>query len=128
MLNEKPLHCQKIGVWCAVSRRRRVGPIFFETTVNSVVYQDIITHFIALLEHDERERWLHQDGATCHSSNETMHFLREFFGERIISKGLWPPRSPDLSFPDFFLWGYLQGKVYKNTPHTLEELKRYIMT
>jgi hypothetical protein len=46
VLYEKPLHCQKIGVWCAVSRRRIVGPIFFETTVNSPVYQDIITQFV----------------------------------------------------------------------------------
>jgi hypothetical protein len=49
------IHRQKIGVWCAVSRRRIVGPIFFETTVNSPVYQDIITQFTALLEVDEHE-------------------------------------------------------------------------
>jgi len=24
---------------------------------------------------------------------------------------------------DFFLWGLLKGKVYKNTPHTIEQLK-----
>ncbi|CAI6354061.1 unnamed protein product [Macrosiphum euphorbiae] len=55
-----------------------------------------------------------------------MNFLREFFGERIISKGLWPPRSPDLTPPDFFLWGYLKGRVYKNRPQTLDELKSNI--
>jgi hypothetical protein len=60
VLHEKPLHCQKIGVRCAVSRRRIVGPIFFETTMNSPVYQDIITQFIALLEVDELECWLQQ--------------------------------------------------------------------
>lgn len=128
VLHERPLHCQKTGVWCALSRRRIVGPLFFETTVNSVVYQDIITQFIALLEEDERYCWLQQDGATCHTSNETMRFLREFFGERLISKGLWPPRSPDLTPADFFLWGHLKEKVYKNNPHTLEELKRNITT
>ncbi|KAJ8879687.1 hypothetical protein PR048_020295 [Dryococelus australis] len=42
VLHEKPLHCQKIGVWCAVSRRRIVGPLFFFETVNSGVYQDIV--------------------------------------------------------------------------------------
>ena len=41
-----------------------------------------------------------------------------FFQDRIISKDLWPPRSPD-----FFLWGLLKGKVYKNTPRTIEQLK-----
>jgi len=55
-----------------------------------------------------------------------MNFLDEFFGERIISKGLWPPRSPDLTPPDFFVWGYLKGRVYKNRPQTLDELKSNI--
>ncbi|PNF39138.1 hypothetical protein B7P43_G01320 [Cryptotermes secundus] len=96
VLHEKPLHCQKIGVRCAVSRHRIVGPIIFETTENSPVYQDIITQFIALLEVDERECWLQQGGATCHTPNETMQFLREFFGDLLISKGLWLLCSTDL--------------------------------
>jgi hypothetical protein len=35
-------------VWSAALLCQIVGPIFFETTVNSPVYQDIITQFIAL--------------------------------------------------------------------------------
>ena len=44
-----------------------------------------------------------QDGATCHTSNESMTEIESFFDDRIISKPLWPPRSPDLRPPDFFL-------------------------
>jgi hypothetical protein len=33
------LHPQKIGVWCAISRRRIIGPFFFETTINTEAYQ-----------------------------------------------------------------------------------------
>ena len=29
----------------------------------------------------------------------------------------------DLTAADFFLWGLLKGKVYKNTPRTIEQLK-----
>ncbi|KAJ4442190.1 hypothetical protein ANN_12056 [Periplaneta americana] len=57
----------------------------------------------ALLDNDERDCWFQQDSAPCHTSNETMQFLRESFGECIISQGLWPPRSPDFTSPDFFL-------------------------
>jgi hypothetical protein len=57
-----------------------------------------------------------------------MQFLREFFGDRLISKGLWPPCSPDLSPADFFLSGYLKGTVYKNNLHTLDDLRRNITT
>jgi len=29
---------------------------------------------------------------------------------------LWPPRSPDLTAADFFLWEYLKAKVYVDKP------------
>lgn len=119
----KPLHSQKIGVWCAVSRKRIVGPLFFESTVDGSVYRELIQQFVALLEVNERYSWFQQDGATCHTSNETMDMLEAFFGDRLISKNLWPPRSPDLTIPDFFLWGYLKDKVYEGDPQTIDDLK-----
>src|SRR5258705_12014311 len=45
------------------------------------------------------------------------------FPDRVVSKGRWPPRSPDLSPPDFFLWGMLKGTVYGNKPRTLAALE-----
>ena len=51
---------------------------------------------------------------------------RKLFYDRIISKALWPPRSPDLSPPDFFLWGALKGKAYANKPRTIQELENNI--
>jgi len=41
----------------------------------------------------------------------------------ILSKALWPPRSPDLTFPYFFLLGYLKKRLYRNKPLTVEALK-----
>ena len=49
-----------------------------------------------------------------------------FTEERTISKGLWPPRSPDLSLCDFYLWETLKQKVYANNPHNLDQLKENI--
>ena len=51
-----------------------------------------------------------------------MREIESFFQDRTISKDLWPPRSPDLTPADFFLWGLLKGTVYKNTPRTIEQL------
>ena len=42
-----------------------------------------------------------------------MREIESIFKGRIITKNLWPPRSPDLTPADFFLWGPLKGKVYK---------------
>jgi len=44
----------------------------------------------------------------------------------VISKGLWPPRSPDLTLPHYFLWGYLKGRIYQNKPRTIDALKANI--
>ena len=80
------------------------------------------------LDVDElRNGYFQQDAATCHTSNESMTETESFFGDRIISKALWPPRSPDLSPPDsFFLWGVLKGKAYANKPRTIQELEKHI--
>ena len=41
-------------------------------------------------------------------------------------RDLWPPRSPDLTPPDYFLWGYLKGRVYQNKSRTIIALKANI--
>jgi hypothetical protein len=35
----------------------------------------------------------------------------------------WPPRSPDLTPLDYFLWGYVKARVYHTRPENPEELK-----
>ena len=52
--------------------------------------------------------------------------IQSFFCDGVISKGFWPPRSPDLTPPDYFLWGYLEGRVYRNKPRTIDPLKANI--
>jgi hypothetical protein len=61
--------------------------------------------FIGLLEEDEiTHYWFQQDGATAHTAKKSMKILNEIFGERVISRNLRPPRSPDLTPLDFYLW------------------------
>lgn len=76
-----------------------------------------------------------QDGAPSHTSNATMQYLRGQFPGRVMSKRgdlPWPPRSPDLTVCDFFLWGYLKHRIW-NVPHdqqpkNLEQLRAAIVT
>ena len=49
-----------------------------------------------------------------------MNAVQENFPGHVMR---WPARSPDLSACDYFLWGYLNGKVYANKPRNSEELK-----
>jgi hypothetical protein len=41
-----------------------------------------------------------------------MNILQLVFGDRLISKPLWPLRSPDHTPLHFYLWGKLKGKIY----------------
>ena len=77
----------------------------------------------ALLQVDERNCWFQQDSATAHIAASTMVILHEFFGENLISKGLWPPRSPDLTSTDLFLWSYLKDTVYRSNPRDLKTVE-----
>jgi len=73
--------------------------------------------------------WFQQDGASSHTSNLSRDWLKENFGGRVISLKTdfeWAPHSPDLSPPDFFLWGYLKDRVYAGKPRTITELKEAI--
>ena len=73
--------------------------------------------------------WFQQDGATAHTARESMQLLQEHFNGRIISQFgdvNWPSHSPDLTSPDFFLWGYLKEKVFVNKLQSSMELKENI--
>jgi len=94
--------------------------LFIETSINAEAYQGLIQQFIAFLQVDERNCWFQQDSSTAASS---MVILYEFFGENVISKGLWPPRSPDLTSPGFCLQSYLKDTVYRSNPRDPKQLK-----
>jgi len=55
------------------------------------------------------ERWNVQQRVTCVRS----------FGDIA-----WPARSPDLTVPDFFLWGFLKVSVSQRRIMTIQELKQ----
>ena len=125
---EKPLHSIKVGVWCAMSRRRIIGPIFFTQTITAERYcNELFCSFVDELSEEEKlTAYFQQDGATAHTANSTLRFLNNTFQTRVISKGIWPPRSPDLSVLDFYLWGAVKQKVYQNKPQNLQELRNNI--
>jgi hypothetical protein len=86
-------------------------------------FHDFLGH---LTEGDIAEACFQQDSATCPAALASVRDLSLFFGDRIISKGLWPPRSPDLLPPDTFLYGYIKDSTYCNNSKHLDELKNNI--
>lgn len=134
---ERPMHPQRATVWCGFWARGVIGPFFFEddtgtaVTVNGDRYRRMISDWLwPIMEGMNIENcWLQQDGATCHTSRETLALLEEKFPHRIISLRStqeWPARSCDLTPCDYFLWGHIKSLVYENKPTTIPILKAEI--
>jgi len=73
--------------------------------------------------------WFQQVGATAHTAVISIAAFRSLSPQTVISRFgdvPWPPRSPDLTASDFFLWGYLKSKVYSTRPTDLHALKENI--
>ena len=67
-----------------------------------------------------------QDGATPHTTRAVLARPRQLFPGKLISKKgdvQWPPRSPDLSPLDVFLWGHLKATVYAHSLRSLRQLR-----
>ena len=70
-----------------------------------------------------------QDGAPPHWGLVVRNFLDATFPNRWIGRDgptNWPPRSPDITPLDFFLWGYVKDKVYSTPVADVETLKERI--
>ncbi|GFV55608.1 DUF4817 domain-containing protein [Trichonephila clavipes] len=120
-----------------------VRPFFFETqcpvngwiteTVNAQRYLTLLRETVVpcLIQRVQISNvTFMQDGATSHTAKLVKAFLIQTFGEdRIVSRRCrypWPPRSPDLTPADFWLWGYLKSRVYLSGTSSLSELKDVI--
>ncbi|CAH1986436.1 unnamed protein product [Acanthoscelides obtectus] len=71
-----------------------------------------------------------QDGAPPHYALRVRQYLEQSFPDRWIGRRgaiEWPPRSPDLSLLDFFMWGHLKSKIYATQPTSLEDLRQIIV-
>ncbi|CAK1603423.1 unnamed protein product [Parnassius mnemosyne] len=73
--------------------------------------------------------WLQHDGCPAHYARSVRDYLDEMYPRRWIGrlgKILWPPRSPDLNSLDFFYWGCLKEKVYKDLITSVDQLRKRV--
>ena len=125
-------------VWCGLGKCGIFDSFFFEegeetATVTSDscirMFENCFLPELRKRGIDKTSMWFQQDGATTHTARASMTAVRGAFPNRVISRFgdlPWPPRSPDLSMCDFYLWGFLISRVYAGTPRTLGEFKTAI--
>ncbi len=129
---QREVNSPGVMVWAGINYRGIVGPYFFDGTVNSNTYQQLLHELRVTLDEDERfegrDIILQQDGAPAHFSVEVRNFLNEHFPDWIGRAGriAWPPRSPDLTPMDFSIWGIMKNRVYAHPIANVEDLKHWI--
>lgn len=97
-----------VKIWCGVSRDGIIGSLFFGITI--VKLTKTLWGNISLVW-TEKKGFAHFSmirRLECYISRETIEFLTFFFDSRVISFGLWPPKSPGLYSPNLFFMWYLE--------------------
>ena len=115
-----------------------IGPIFLDDSVTGEKYLELLNEHV--YPEIRRRRQLgryryQQDGVRPHRTKNVSESLNTTFRGRLIALdsrkvsqiGIeWPPYSPDLNPCDYYLWGYLKDRIYRETPLTINELKQVI--
>ena len=60
---------------------------------------------------------MQQEGATAQMAGESLTYLQQHFGDRLIShrmEFLFPSHSLDLTAPDAYIWGMLKESVFRS--------------
>ena len=131
----------KLTVWAGVCGNGLIlGPYFFDANVDGLSYLRMLNDFVfpQLANHFNnqywegmfRGLWWAQDGASAHRLLGVRYRLNEAFMNRVVGLGHnveWPPRSPDLTPCDFFMWGYLKDKVFSTPPEKIQQLRQKII-
>ena len=108
---------------------------FEDQTVTGQRYLDMLRNWLIPQLTEVGDYLFQQDGAPPHWHLAVCNFLNERLPNRWIGRAgqsdqvffKWPPRSPDITVCDFFLWGYVKDRVYVSPlPATMDDLQERI--
>ena len=93
-------------------------------------YLDMLELYVAS-QLEEFQPWIifQQVGVPPHWGSDIRRFLDATFPNRWTGRDgptPWPPRSPDITTLDFFLWGYVKDKLFSTPVPDITNLKARI--
>lgn len=123
-----------VNLWAGVLGNELVGPFRIPPRLNSANYLEFlrteIEDFLDNLSLTNLADIIYQhDGAPAHCGRRVRAWLDMNFSNKYISRNgpiNWPPRSPDLTPLDFYVWGRMKEVVYFSDVNSLDELNRRI--
>lgn len=130
-------HQNRFGfnIWAGIYGTKIVGPFLYHGTLTSERYLNLLQHDVeeALDElplADVNDCWFMQDGAPAHNARAVHEYLSARFPGKWIgthSEISWPPRSPDITPMDFFIWGYIKNFVFAHNIDNEDNLRRLVL-
>jgi len=130
-------HQHRFGfnMWVGIFGTRLIGPFFYNASLTSENYLNLLENDLEealdnLPIAEVRNCWFQQDGAPAHNALIVREYLSDRFPRRWIgthSTVPWPPRSPDITPLDFFLWGYIKNYVYGRVFASEDQLRQLVL-
>uniref|UniRef100_A0A669B5E7 DUF4817 domain-containing protein n=1 Tax=Oreochromis niloticus TaxID=8128 RepID=A0A669B5E7_ORENI len=133
MDHSKTVGTTKVMVWCGIWGTTIVGPFFINGNLKATGYLKLLHDDVfpsLCTEAGTFPEFFQQDGAPAHYGCQVRAFLDEQFPGKWIGRRRpveWPPRSPDLTPLDFYLWGHLKAIVYGVKIRDVQHLKLWIL-
>ena len=117
-----------VMLWCTLSWKEIIGPSFFEDgNVTGSRYKRTFQYFLLSKLRDYPESMIFQlDGETPHYANEVREYLEwKLPGQWIGSGGpiSWPAGSSASTSCDYYLWGHIKDRAYRDPSQNINELK-----
>ena len=127
-------HRWSINVWAGIFGNQIYGPIFLPRRLNGAAYLELINeHIVDIMDSVPlacmRTMWFQHDGAPPHNTRHVTARLNELFGEQWLGRfgpHVWPPRSPDLTPMDFWLWGRIKDEVFRDVCDNVDDMRNRI--
>lgn len=119
-----------VNVWAGILGDHLIGPYLLPDRLTGQYYYNFLREILPDLLQDvdpnlRRSMWFQHDGAPAHFCREVRELLNDTYPNHWIGRGgpiAWPPRSPDLTSLDFFLWGHLKSLVYETPVENHQDL------
>lgn len=135
IIQTKSVLGEQVMLWAGLIGMDIIGPFFFDQNVTAEAYMELMGDSIIPrleeLNYNPQEIIYQHDGAPPHKSRDVVHWLDENIPEWIgwnkEAHIRWPPRSPDLTPLDFFVWPYVKHRVYQLEPESIDHLKQCII-
>lgn len=112
-----------MNVWLGLLSSKLIGSFVLDSNLTGGKYKFFLRHELpGLLECTvfmvSGQMYFHRDGAESLYTQHVKQYSHKCFLDHWLGHGgplAWPPRSPDLTLLNYYLWGHMKSFVYEVT-------------